>query len=361
MLTRSLDVGLDTVAFIEDHYIAERGLSPEKTVDYLRENYVEKGKLGNKSHKGGLYPHLPKLLVLDVGLAAPQLSLTGGYILEVSADGSTQKALVTSQSFPDGIDVDLDGNRVFWTCMGVPGRDQGEIYSAKLDGSDVKCIVPRGVANTPKQLVVEPVSKKIYFTDREGMSVLRANYDGSDVEVLVRNGHWKAEGFEDQTKWCVGIAVSPKLGKFYWTQKGFSKAGKGRIFSAAIETPAGPGARADIQLVQDKLPEPIDLEIDESSDTLYWTDRGELPFGNSVNRAKLDPATGLFASTGDGKPYDVIVRHLNEAIGLKLDVENGHMYLTDLGGSLYRCNLDGTDKQKIYSSDERALTGIALV
>jgi hypothetical protein len=37
------------------------------------------------------------------------------------------------------------------------------------------------------------------------------------------------------------------------------------------------------------------------------------------------------------------------------------MYLTDLGGSLYRCNLDGTDKQKIYSSDDRALTGICIL
>ncbi|ODM18390.1 hypothetical protein SI65_06261 [Aspergillus cristatus] len=50
------NVGLDTVAFIEEHYVKERGLSGEKTVGFLRENYLEKGRLGSKCEKGGLYP-----------------------------------------------------------------------------------------------------------------------------------------------------------------------------------------------------------------------------------------------------------------------------------------------------------------
>lgn len=47
-------VGLDTVAFIEDNYIRERGLDGKLTVDWLRENYISQGKLGKKSEKGGL-------------------------------------------------------------------------------------------------------------------------------------------------------------------------------------------------------------------------------------------------------------------------------------------------------------------
>lgn len=54
-------VGLDTVAFIEKHYIAERGLNSEKTVDFLQTNYLDHGKLGNKSSKGGLYPPAEKI------------------------------------------------------------------------------------------------------------------------------------------------------------------------------------------------------------------------------------------------------------------------------------------------------------
>lgn len=356
-------VGLDTVSFIESHYIEERGLSGEKTVDYLQKTYLDKNKLGQKSQKGGFYPPVPQLLVLDIGMAATKLSMNPGFVLEMSGDGKTEKVLVKSQAFPDGIDVDKESGRMFWTCMGLPGKPTGEVYSARLDGSDAKVIVPKGVANTPKQLVTEPNSKKLYFCDREGMKVWRCNYDGSESEVLIQNGDWEKDGFDDQTKWCVGITVSPKYGKFYWTQKGASKSGKGRLFCANIETPAGTTAetRKDIDLLLDNLPEPIDLEVDEGNDLLYWTDRGELPYGNSVNRASLNSSSGSIVHIEDTQPYEVIVRHLNEAIGLKLDIEAGHMYLTDLGGSLYRCNLDGTDKQKLYSSDERALTGIALL
>ncbi len=49
-------VGLDTVALIEEHYVKERGLSPEHTVDFLKKNYISKGLLGAKCGKGGLYP-----------------------------------------------------------------------------------------------------------------------------------------------------------------------------------------------------------------------------------------------------------------------------------------------------------------
>jgi hypothetical protein len=35
------------------------------------------------------------------------------------------------------------------------------------------------------------------------------------------------------------------------------------------------------------LPEPIDLELDLYNHMLYWTDRGDPPRGNTVNRANL--------------------------------------------------------------------------
>ncbi|KAI0399873.1 hypothetical protein F4802DRAFT_620684 [Xylaria palmicola] len=353
-------IGLDTVAFIEEHYIHERGLSSEKTVGYLKKNFLDPGRLGNKSSKGGLYPRVPKLLVLDVGLAAKENISTAGKILEVSADGKSKKVLVGGQRLPDGIDYDLDAGRMFWTCMGRPGDDDGEVFSANLDGSDVKSIVPKGVVNTPKQLVVEPASKKLYFCDREGMRVVRCDYDGGNFEVLVKNGDWKAEGIDDKHKWCVGIMVSPKLGKFFWTQKGPSKSGVGKIFCADIDGPAT-ADRKDIQLVLDRLPEPIDLDIDESTNTLYWTDRGELPLGNTLNKAQLDPATCQVVPGKDGKKHSILHTHFSETIGLRLDVAAGNVYVTDLGGSVYRCGLDGGEKERIVSDDNAAFTGIAIL
>jgi hypothetical protein len=39
--------------------------------------------------------------------------------------------------------------------------------------------------------------------------------------------------------------------------------------------------------------------------------------------------------------YEILARNLHEAIGLKLGVKNQHVYLTDLGGAVYRYTMSG--------------------
>lgn len=366
------DIGLDTVSFIESHYVKERGLSSEKTVDFLKHNYLNHGKLGNKCSQGGLYPpadilnapestsQKPDILVLDVGLSASTPSTTSGQILRISADGRLDQTILKDQCLPDGLAVESSCDRMFWTCMGIPGKSDGAVYSAKLDGSDIMTLVAPGTVNTPKQLALDPAAQKIYFCDREGCRVYRCAFDGSDLEILVDNINPDLTSEESVSDWCVGIAVSPAMGKFFWTQKGPSKGGKGRIFCADITLPKGQASDSrHAQCILDELPEPIDLEIDEESRTLYWTDRGEIPWGNSLNKISLDD-TGLPLPADSGK-YKIITRGLNEAIGLNLDTINSQIYLTDLGGSVYRCDLDGNNKERVYSEDHRAFTGIALL
>ena len=130
---------------------------------------------------------------------------------------------------------------------------------------------------------------------------MRANLDGSGIETLVQTGSTEADR-RDQTKWCVGIALDVERGQIYWTQKGPDNAGKGRIFRAGIDIPRGESAsgRSDIEVLYDRLPEPIDLEIDHAKRVLYWTDRGDPPLGNTVSRAPLDAGR-------DGRPVPEIV------------------------------------------------------
>ena len=119
---------------------------------------------------------------------------------------------------------------------------------------------------------------------------MRANLDGSKIETLVETGQGDTRPGRDATKWCVGITVDPERGQIYWTQKGPDDAGLGRIFRASIEIPKGQSAanRTDIEVLFDDLPEPIDLELDLKNRALYWTDRGDPPRGNTVNRAPMD-------------------------------------------------------------------------
>jgi DNA-binding beta-propeller fold protein YncE len=280
------------------------------------------------------------------------LNLSAGLVTSMTPDGKDQKVIAEKCHLPDGVAVDVKAGRVYWTNMGVPNADDGTIERADLDGGNRITLVPQGVTHTPKQIHLEPESGKLYWCDREGMRVMRCNLDGSAVETLVVSGD-PATNLGDATKWCVGIAVDPKAGQIYWTQKGSDDAGVGRIFRAGIDIPAGQTSanRSDVEVWIDRLPEPIDLEIDHGERTLYWTDRGDPPKGNTVSRASLDAAAGKV------RP-EIVFTHLMEGIGLALDTRGGRMFFSDLGGSVYVAALDGSDGHPILFAQGN-LSGVA--
>src|SRR6266571_470695 len=170
------------------------------------------------------------------------LDLSDGRVLSVNPDGSDLKTIVSEgRQLPDGIVVDGAAGHIYWTNMGNPSVNNGSIDRADLDGRNITNIIPAGGTFTPKQLQLDK-----------------------------------------------------KNGKLYWTQKGNDKAGQGRIFRANLEIPKGqtPATRKDIEVLFDGLPEPIDLDLDLVNRMMYWTDRGDPPRGNTVNRAPMDTAPG---------------------------------------------------------------------
>jgi len=282
------------------------------------------------------------------------LDLSAGRVLTSNPDGSDLKTIINEgRKLPDGIVVDVAAGHIYWTNMGNPKANDGTIDRANLDGTNVTNIVPPGKTWTPKQLQLDVKNGKLYWSDREGMRVMRSNLDGANLETLVETGHGDADR-HDARNWCVGIAVDVQGGKFYWTQKGSDNAGQGRIFRAALEIPKGqtPTNRQDIEVLYDNLPEPIDLDLDLGNRVMYWTDRGDPPRGNTVNRASMDGAPGK------RKEPEIVFNHLMEGIGLSLDLANNRMFLTDLGGSVYSASLDGSNKKNIIFA-EGNLSGIA--
>ena len=283
------------------------------------------------------------------------LDVAGGRVLSANPDGSDLKTIVEEgRKIPDGLVVDSAAGHMYWTNMGNPKTNDGSILRSDLDGKNMTTVVPPGGTFTPKQLQLEKKSGKLYWCDREGMRVMRANLDGSNIETLVDTSEGDPRPGPDVRKWCVGIAVDAARGKFYWTQKGDDNAGQGRIFRANIELPRGrtPANRQDIELLYDNLPEPIDLDLDVAHRVMYWTDRGDPPRGNTVNRAPMDPAPG------NRKDPEILFSHLMEGIGLALDLKGGRMFITDLAGSVYSANLDGSNKKTLLFA-EGNLTGIA--
>ena len=233
-----------------------------------------------------------RLFFLDIG---------GGRVLSANPDGSDLKTLINEgRKFPDGLVVDAAAGHIYWTNMGNFKKNDGSIFRSDLDGKNLITIVPPGGTFTPKQLKLEKKSGKLYWSDREGMRVMRVNLDGSNVETLVDTSHGDPRPGPDASKWCVGIAVDTEGGKF------------------------------------------------------YWTDRGDPPRGNTVNRAPMDPLPRT------RKEPEILFTHLEEGIGLALDLKGGRMFITDFAGSLYSANLDGSNKKTLLFA-EGNLTGIAYV
>jgi DNA-binding beta-propeller fold protein YncE len=284
------------------------------------------------------------------------LSASSGQVFSANPDGSDVKVIVSEgRRIPDGIVVDIEAGHLYWTNMGNPSANDGSIERSDLDGSNVTHIIPPGGTFTPKQLQLDKKNRKLYWCDREGMRVMRANLDGSNIETLVDTSEGDSRPGKDIRKHCVGIALDIEGGKVYWTQKGPSNAGDGRIIRANLEIPKGQSAakRKDIELLYEGLPEPIDLELDLANRTIYWTDRGDPPRGNTVNRAPMD------SSQGNGKKEpEIVFDHLEEGIGIALDLKSSRMFLTDLAGSVYSANLDGSNKKPVIFAQGN-LTGIA--
>lgn len=277
------------------------------------------------------------------------LELNAGRIHSMNTDGSDRKTIVSDCHLPDGIVVDVEAGHIYWTNMGIPNLDDGYIERADIDGKNRKTVVPRGKTHTPKQIILDKKGGKLYWCDREGMRVMRCNLDGSQLETLIEAGRGEADS-RDQTRWCVGLTIDPKLGHLYWTQKVLIMPGSVASsvpiskFPPARRRRPGPTSRSSTIACRSR-------SISSStSRTVFSTDRSRRPpRGNTVNRASVD-----------NKPAEpeIVVTHLMEGIGIALDVPNDRMFVTDFAGSVYVARLDGSGERNFLFAQGN-LTGIA--
>ncbi|EKT64777.1 YncE family protein [Providencia burhodogranariea] len=288
----------------------------------------------------------PYLLLLDViNPAITRFSKVSGQVVNL-IEGLGGR--------PDGIAVDSVNRLIYWSNMGENKEgnydaNDGSINVMNFDGTDRKVLIGQGKVRTGKQLQLDQNAQRLYWCDREGGKVASCKTDGTDLQLHIERPRDNLDKV-DILEQCVGITLDGANNWFYWTQKGTSKGNLGRLFRAPLvpKNHQNPANRTDIQLLLEKLPEPIDLLLDEEEQILYWTDRGGEPDGNSLNRAEI---------TVDGViNYRVICRGFHEAIGLIYDKPAQLMYVTDLSGGVYKVALATGEVEKIYQG--KGYTGI---
>jgi hypothetical protein len=277
-------------------------------------------------------------------------------------EGSRQVIVTDTGPHPDG--VVCDGTTVFWTTMGertsissageaVYADIDGGVHAIDVDGSHRRDIVAPGGTTTGKQLALDSQGN-LYWGNREGLSLATARVDGTGLRDLV-----KRDGSGAERDWIVGVAIDEANGHIYWSQKGSSEGGNGKIFRAGLRVPDGETAedRGDIELLWDHLPAPIDLEL--LDDHLLWTDRGagSRPGGSSLNRAVVPPVGQK------GQAPEVLAEGFEEAIGLAVDREGQMAYVADLSGKIWAVpGPENTDRTKHVVVDlEYPLTGLTHV
>ena len=281
----------------------------------------------------------------------------GGKINAVNPDGTGLTVILSGlKNAPDGIDIDESTGLVYWSNMGRPADNDGSVERVTIDGKNQTLLVPVAQTFTPKQLKLDRKNHKMYWSDREGMRVMRANMDGSNVETLVETARGDAAR-KDAANWCVGLALDVEGGKFYWTQKGPDNGMVGSIRRANLAMPKGQTAanRTDIEILFAGLPEPVDLELDLGRRMMYWTDRGDPPSGNNVSRGPMQMPKNATATTRTDR--EIVLPGLDEGVGLALDVKHNRLFAADTRGHLYSANLDGSNK-KTLGTNLGNLTGI---
>jgi sugar lactone lactonase YvrE len=129
------------------------------------------------------------------------LDLSAGRVLSANPDGSDLKTILEEgRRLPDGLAVDAEAGILYWTNMGNPKANDGTILRSDLDGGNIFTIIPSGSTFTPKQLTIDEEMRMLYWSDREGMPVMRANLDGSSIETLVDTSEGDARPGADAKK-----------------------------------------------------------------------------------------------------------------------------------------------------------------
>ena len=223
---------------------------------------------------------------------------TDGEILSANLDGSNVQVLASGLSFPEGIDVDTDGGKVYFTDGGTT------LNRMNLDGSDQEAIVSG--LSSPDGVAIDFCAQKVYFGESGTSSISRVNLDGTGLETVVSGPD--VQGVE-------GLAVDGVSGRVYWV----------RLNSGIISSVELDGT--DLQSFNASNGGPLSLAKEMNTGQIYWTE---------IDQGRI------FRANPDGSNIELLL-DLGSTGGISIDAAGGRMYFEERLVGIRSANLDGSD------------------
>jgi DNA-binding beta-propeller fold protein YncE len=200
-------------------------------------------------------------------------------ISKANLDGKRQKDIVTTGLvFPYAVDIDLKHRKIYWS-----DQSQNQIGRANLDGTyqtviiNFPCAISFGYFCTAGGgLAIDSVNNRLYWTTAYCSDnlcstypgdILRSHLDGSNIEIVVRAAGRPAS-----------IQVDPVGKKIYWTD----------YVNNVIRRSNLDGTRIDDLFVVGKNNNPNSLALDLNNGYIYWDQDGDVPNRSCIKRMRLN-------------------------------------------------------------------------
>ncbi len=219
-----------------------------------------------------------------------------------NASGARSEVLFSTPVYnPAGLAIDKEAEKMYWTnsTSSFSDDESFSLMSANLDGSNVQLLTNSDdFLDRPNGIALNAAAGQLYWVDSGRDAIYRYDLNDGMVENIV----WRTE-----TDGPKDICLDIEGGKIYWTD----------IFGKRIQKADLDGENIEDLITGLSLPNYID--IDPKNEKIYWSD---LTSGM------------LFSSSTSGGTIDTIydpMASFNGASGIAIDTASGNIYWANEG------------------------------
>ncbi|VXD18410.1 putative Peptidylamidoglycolate lyase [Marinoscillum sp. 108] len=269
---------------------------------------------------------------------------SNGNVGRSNLDGSGVENILTSQTSPFGLDIDLTNGKIYFVELGT------SIKRANLDGSGLETLVTGANANDVRDVAVSPATNKMFWSSGSDTRIRQSALDGtSQVDFIT--------GIASP----YGLAVDEEYGKIYWSQGGTSIHSANLDGSGQMTYVSGLSSNSWISLASPNVPDVTAPTPSISSTTTEITGLSTfeitIDFGETVQNFELgDISVGMGTAsnlqTSDSISFTADITPAT-ALGVKVEIIEG--VLTDLAS-----NANNTSNQLIVPFTVNTVSVVGL-